>query len=215
LVGWPLKDKVVIFGDGGHARSVFDVLTSNKNLKPIAVVGLDEGKASFWHSQGVKWIHASDLDKSRSLARFGIVGIGYIHDPEPRDIAFTQLLDLDFLPATAVSPFAFVSQSAKVGPGTVVMHGAILNSNTIVGKNSIINSNTLLEHDVTVGDNSHISTSVTVNGGSKVGNTTFIGSGSILKQGIQIGNNCFVPMGSLVTASMGDRETWKKDKGSL
>lgn len=205
--------KVVVFGDGGHAKSVIDVLLSAGKMEPVAVVGLDVSKSEFWKTQGIKWFHQSDTEKARHLGSFGIVGIGQIRDPEPRAQAFRNLLSMDFSPAIAVSPSAYVSRTANIGPGTVVFHGAIVNAFATVGENTIINSNSLVEHDVFVGDGSHVSTSATINGGTRCGSKTFIGSGATIKQELSIGDLCFVPMGSVVTSSMGNGEIWIRDTG--
>ena len=204
-----MKNNVVILGDGGHAISVADVLSSRNEFELIGVLGLDEEKSAHWETHGVRWYHESELSSLRGLANLALIGIGQILDPQPRVRAFNSAVEAGFKPLTLVSPYAYVSKSAILGKGTVAMHGSIINAFARVGDNSIINSRALLEHGVKIGNHSHISTGVILNGDSSVGDESFIGSGAILKQGVSIGNKCVVSMGSRVKTDLPGGQIFK------
>ena len=195
-----MKKKLIVIGDGGHARAIVDVALSTGEFEILAVVGRDETNQKAWQQFGIDWVNEDEIQKYANSSAFGIVGLGQIKDPEPRIKAYELLENLGVELATLVSPKAYVSKTSIIGKGTAVMHGAVVNAHAQIGVNTIINSMALLEHDATVGNHSHISTGAIVNGESRVGDKSFIGSGAVLKQGISVGSSCIVPMGSLVVS---------------
>ena len=195
-----MKKKLIVIGDGGHARAIVDVALSIGEFEILAVVGRDETNQKTWQQFGIDWVNEAEIQKYANSSAFGIVGLGQIKDPEPRIKAYELLENLGVELATLVSPKAYVSKTSIIGKGTAVMHGAVVNAHAQIGVNAIINSMALVEHDATVGNHSHISTGAIVNGESRVGDKSFIGSGAVLKQGISVGSSCIVPMGSLVVS---------------
>jgi sugar O-acyltransferase (sialic acid O-acetyltransferase NeuD family) len=199
-----MKKRLVILGDGGHAKSVSDVALATGEYEMSAVLGLDSKNASHWNAKGIDWIHENNAQEALRHSTLAIVGLGQISDPAPRELAFLKLQNLGFELATIVSPLAYVSNSADVGQGSIVMHGAIVSIDSRVGENTIVNSMALLEHESSVGSHSHVSTGAILNGNCTVGDRTFIGSGTVVKQGIRIGSDCVIPMGSQVFADLTD-----------
>ena len=199
-----MKKKLIVLGDGGHARAVVDVAQSTGEFDIEAVVGIDEANKALWHKMGINWVPETALEGLLHTGLFGIVGLGQIKDPEPRAKACSRLRGLGIELATIVSPSSYVSMTATIGKGSIVMHGAVINAHARVGENSIINSMALIEHDSVVGDHSHISTGAIVNGQCQIGDKTFVGSGAIVKNGAAIGSGCLVPMGALVVSDLPD-----------
>ena len=199
-----MKKRLVILGDGGHAKSVSDVALATGKFEISAVLGVDSKNALYWRAKGIDWIQEDSAQDALRLSTLAIVGLGQISDPAPRESAFLSLQNLGFELATIVSPFAYVSNTADVGRGSIVMHGAIVSIDSRVGENTIVNSMALLEHESSVGSHSHVSTGAILNGKCTVGDRTFIGSGTVVKQGIRIGSDCVIPMGSQVFADLTD-----------
>lgn len=199
-----MKKKLIVIGDGGHARAIVDVALSTGEFDILAVAGTDETNQKAWQQSGIDWVNESEIQKYANSSALGIVGLGQIKDPEPRVKAYGILENLGLELATLVSPNAYVSKTSIIGKGTAVMHGAVVNAHAQIGTNAIINSMALVEHDAIVGNHSHISTGAIVNGQSRVGDKSFVGSGAVLKQGISVGSNCIVPMGSLVVSDWPD-----------
>jgi sugar O-acyltransferase (sialic acid O-acetyltransferase NeuD family) len=207
-----MKKKLIVIGDGGHARSIVDVALSTGEFEILAVVGRDEANKKAWQQSGIDWVNVAEIQKYANSSALGIVGLGQIKDPEPRKKAYELLENLGFELATLVSPKAYVSKTSIIGQGTAVMHGAVVNAHAQIGVNAIINSMALVEHDSSVGNHSHISTGAIVNGQSRVGDKSFIGSGAVLKQGISVGSSCIVPMGSLVVSDWLDGTNSSKSR---
>lgn len=189
--------KIFLIGGGGHSNSIYDLIESTKKYKIIGFVDLKNdnqflsSKCQYLGSDEV----IEDLIKDYQNT---VICIGQIKNSIKRIKIFNKLIKLKANLPVIISPFGYVSNSAKIDVGTVIMHGAVINSNSSIGKNCIINSQSLIEHDVKIGNHNHISTGAKINGGVEIGNQVFIGSGSIIKQGIKIGSKNLIPAGSVV-----------------
>ena len=180
-----MKEKIIIIGSGGHAKSVIDVIESTNSWEIVGLIGLqsDLNKKVL----GYEVVGTDDELKSfRKICKNCFIAIGQIKSSDKRFNIAEKLSKLDFQLPNIISSSAIISKHAKIQYGTFIGHGAIINANVIIGKNCIINSKTLLEHDTEIGDFCHISTGTLINGGVKIGNHSFIGSGTIIREGIKI-----------------------------
>ena len=164
---------IILIGNGGHCKSVIDVIEQEAKYKILGIVGSSESIGT--DLLGYKIIgDDSDLKNLSKKCKYALVTVGQIHSPKTRIKLFDLLVESGFILPSIVSPRAYVSKYAYIGNGTIVMHDAIVNTNAVVGENCIINSKALIEHDVIIGNNCHISTAAVVNGSVIVGNDTFI-----------------------------------------
>ena len=188
---------LLLVGAGGHARACIDVIEAQGQFVLRGLIGLAQEIGA--QQLGYTVVGAdTDLQELISTNPYALVGIGQIADCAPRISAFERLCALGFELPTVVSPHAYVSRHAHIGPGTVVMHGAVVNAGARVGANCIINSHAIIEHDVSIGDHCHISTSTVVNGAVQIGSSCFVGSASALREGISLGDGAFIAMGLTV-----------------
>lgn len=191
------KPEILLVGGGGHAVACADVLEQEGKFHLMGYVGKE--------TQDKKNIYPytflgtdDDLQALVSTCPHALVAIGQIETPNLRISIFQKLLDVGFILPAIVSPFAYVSPRATIGPGTIIMHGATVNAGAVIGRNCIINSQSNIDHEVMIGDHSHISTGAIINGGVVIGDGSFIGSGAVIKHNIKFGSNIFIQMGSLI-----------------
>lgn len=197
---------IILIGAGGHAVSCIDVIEKSKKFKIVGLVGtkMEIGRQVL----GYEVIGDEDiLPLARSKINNAIVAVGQISSPEIRIGIFSKLEKLGFNLPTIISPFALVSEHAKIGIGTVVFHGARINAGTVIGANCIINTSAVVEHNSIIGNHCHISTGALLNGEVSVGDGTFIGSGAIIRNGISIGNTSVIGMGSQISKNLPDNST--------
>ena len=188
---------LLLVGAGGHARACIDVIEAQGQFVLRGLIGLAQEIGA--QQLGYSVLGAdTDLKELISTNPYALVGIGQIADCAPRISAFERLCALGFELPTVVSPHAYVSRHAHIGPGTVVMHGAVVNAGARVGANCLIHTHAIIEHDVSIGDHCHISTSTVVNGAVQIGSSCFVGSASALREGISLGDGAFIAMGLTV-----------------
>ncbi|MBL6857141.1 MAG: acetyltransferase [Pelagibacteraceae bacterium] len=183
--------KIIILGDGGHAKSCCDVIELEKKYEIFGVVIDKHKKKKVFNNYPILGTD-KDLKNLRNKCAYAFVAIGHIKDNSVRKKLYEQLKKLKFIIPKIISPLSYVSKTSKILNGTIIMHGAIVNAGSCISKNCIINTRSLIEHDCIIEENTHIAPGAVINGHVHVGKNTFIGSNSVIKQEIVIGNNCFV-----------------------
>ncbi|MBP7860894.1 acetyltransferase [bacterium] len=164
-----MKEAVVIFGAGGHAKVVKDVLELS-NWRIVAYVD------TFTEVEELEGIPVYS-DTSKLAPQKFIVAIG---NNTVRQKCFLSLTQLGWQPITAIHPSAIIAKTATIGSGTVMMPGCIVNSDSRIGQNCIINSKALIEHDCVIGDHVHIAPGATLGGSCEVGIGCLVGIGATL-----------------------------------
>ena len=174
---------MVVFGAGGHAKVVIDILESNG----IKIDYLVDDNPRIKELCGYK--------VRRDVRRYDeiIVAIG---SSESRKEVVRRLSVRKY--ASAVDPSATVSDRASIGDGSVVMQGAVVQSGAHLGKHCIVNTCASVDHDCEVGDFVHIAPHAAVLGGVRIGAGSLIGAGAVVRQNITIGEGVVVGAGAVV-----------------
>ena len=196
------KTKIVVFGAGGHAKVVLDVL---ERLRRYTVVGLLDNRAEFHGTTrwGYKVLGGRDqfaVLKRRGVNRL-IVALG---DNRHRQAAFEDAVKAGFEPITVVHPSAQLGGGVKIGPGTLLVAGTVVNVDTVIGENVIINTGATVDHDCRIGSHAHISPGVHLAGSVTVGELAHIGIGAVVLPNLSIGRGCMVGAGAVVLESVPD-----------
>jgi sugar O-acyltransferase (sialic acid O-acetyltransferase NeuD family) len=100
--------------------------------------------------------------------------------------------------ATLVDPSAFVSRSARIGPGSVIYPGCFVGLRASVGTRFFCLSGSVVNHDCVIGDDVCAGSGVLLAGGVRVGDRCYLGQGCNVRQNLTIGERSLVGMGSVV-----------------
>ena len=150
---------IYIYGASGHGRVVADIARENGYDE---IIFLDDSK-------GVKF--------EPNLTKFPvIIAIG---DNKIRANLTQKVANFGFEIATLIHPRATISNSAKIGVGSVVMAGAIINANAQIGAGAIA-------------------------GGVSVGEFSHVGIGARVIQLVKIGVNCTLGAGAVMIRNLDD-----------
>jgi len=196
------KEKLVIFGAGGHAKVVIDILEQQGDYEVAGLLDDDpkhQGKNFFGYPVlGTR----ADLPVLLS-AQLGhaIVTIG---DNAVRAAVAAHLEQIGWRFASAVHPRACIGRGAQIGPGSVVMAGCVVNSDTHLGAHVIVNTGATVDHDCRIGDAVHIAPGCHLCGGVSVGPGTLLGAGTAVTPGVKIGARVVVGAGSTVIRDVAD-----------
>lgn len=200
-----MKEKIIVIGSGGHARSVIDALLDNGSFDVIGVVSSDKEE---WDGyRGIPWLGDDSAAKriyeqGCSLAALGIGFLG--GSSRLREELVNYYETQGFVFPTIVDPSSIVSAGADIGKGVFLGKGCIINANASVGDYAIINSGALVEHDCTVGDFSHVAVRACLCGGVSVGDYSLIGANATVLQQKAVGSFAIVGAGALVISSVPD-----------
>lgn len=196
---------IILFGAGGHALSVIDVIEKNKKYKILFI--LDNFSGSIGKYKVYK--QNNDISYYRKYSKNACIAFGQIKKSKKRLKLYNELIKNKFNIPKIISPHAVISTSAAIGNGSIIMHQALLNAFSNVGENCIINSKVLVEHGVKIEDNCHLATGAIINGDSIVKKGSFVGSNSTIIQGVTIGENSIIGAGRVVKKNLPKRSFYK------
>lgn len=185
-----MKEKLLIIGAGGHAKSCADVIEVENKFE---IMGFVDSSAKQTNLLGYPIFGDDDLPNLFKECKFAFLGVGQIKSVHLRLKLYEKLKSIGFALPTIISPLAYISKSAFIADeATIIMHHALINTNASVGKACIINTKALIEHDAIVEDFCHISTAACINGGCKIKTKSFVASNTALKHTKVIESNSLV-----------------------
>lgn len=194
---------MIIVGAGGHARELLDVLLDNQYYDPICFFDnycninsiLDQYKVLNTKEEVIK----------SGFKKF-CIGVG---KPSLRAELYKLFLEYGLTPSDIISSKAFISKTVQISEGVNIMPFASITNSAKVGKGSIIHYYTSIHHDVTVGEFCEISPGVRLLGASGVGDMTSIGTNAVILPKVKVGSNCKIGAGAVVTKDVKDGTTVK------
>lgn len=192
------KQRIAVFGAGGHGKVVIDAIERNAGLVVACVV--DDRRLPGATVLGHAVIGGREALRARRDTIDGvIVAIG---DNRTRMEVAHWLAAEHFVLLSVLHPSAVVAPSAAIAAGVLVMPGAAVNAEARVGANAIINTAAVIEHDCEVGEGAHVAPGAVLCGGASVGTCTLVGAGAVLLPGVKVGASLLVKAGAVVARNM-------------
>lgn len=179
-----------LFGASGHAKVIKDIIEAQGN----------KVSCLFDDNPQYDTIHGCPVFSTFNINVKGPMIISIGSNRVRQLIADRYQVDY----AKAIHPSAMISNSVKIGDGSVVMHGAIIQSDANIGKHCIINTGASIDHECKVADFVHVSPHATLCGNVQLGEGTWIGAGATVIPGIKIGKWCTIGAGSTVINDVPD-----------
>lgn len=197
-------NSLVLYGAGGHAKVVYDIMVSNNILLEYIV---DDNAPDDFFYQSKIFKPNSELLKDK----FVIVAVG---NNLLRENIVNNIKHLCYF-KTLIHKSAYVSPFSVLGVGTVVMPNVCINAEAKIGKHCIINTASVIEHECLIGDFVHISPSVTLAGNITIKNGAQIGIGVRIIPGITVGENAIIGAGTVVINDVPDGATVVGNPGKI
>ena len=183
----------VIIGAGGFAREIKASLGFNEIKFFVDDLYVDEGNNVFGFSK---------LDVKKHTA---IIAVG--SPVERKNIQKRLPKDLSFF--TFVDPRATIlSDSIKIGMGSIICAGSILTTDVVIGAHVIINLNVTIGHDSIINDFTTVSPGVNISGNCNIGKLSYLGSNSCLREGVTLCDQVVVGMNGAVISSIDNPGTY-------
>jgi len=208
------KEEIVLFGGGGHCRSVIDVIENEDRFHIAGIV--DQAVMLHEKISGYEVIaNDDDIPLLAKQYKNFFITIGHIRNSRPRWKLYDKLISSNCQLPVIISPKAHVSGRARLGPGTVVMPFAMVNSGAEIGPNCILNTSCIIEHDTIVGFNNHISTGSIINGNCRIGDNNFIGTNSTILNNITIGDDNLIGAAAVLVKDIGNNHKYFGNPASV
>lgn len=193
-----MKPKLVVLGGGGHAKVAIETLRDEGRYD---VVGFLDGDTASDDVLGLPRLGNDDM--LAALLERGVThALPAVGNNAVRVRLGGQAAKAGLQNATVISPFAYVSKTARLGAGVLVVAGAVINAETVVGDFVIINTRASVDHDSHIGAGVHIAPGSSLAGGVRIGEGTLVGIGSTVLPQVAIGANAIVGGGSCVVSDI-------------
>lgn len=200
------KPYLLIFGGGGHAKAIMD-LVKQTNQYVIAGILDDDERLTGTEVLGIPVLGTrvlfSDLiEKGVKLAANGVGGILDIH---VQIKVFKSLERAGFSFPALIHPHATVETSAEVEDGVQVFANAYVGSEVVLQPRCMINTNAVVSHDCFIGKFTHIAPGALLAGQVHVGARSLVGMGVTTAIGVRIGDDVRIGNGAIILADVPDR----------
>ena len=191
------QSRVVIWGAGGHALVVADLVRASGRYALAGCLADPEYGGSIRESLRPLVLGGREQIAALRAAgvREAVVAIG---DCQTRLRVAALLTAEGFTLATLVHPGAVVADDAILGAGTVVAAGAVVGTQAVIGANVIVNTGAVVDHECRIRDGAHISPGARLAGRVVVGRAAWIGLGASIIDGITVGANSVIGAGAVV-----------------
>lgn len=189
--------EIIIIGCGGHAKVIVDTIEKNGDYKIKGF--LDDNKTVVGYKNYLILDRIENAHRYNDEMTYFVIAIG---DNMMRKRISESINGLKY--ATIIDKNSFISDSCKIGEGSVVLVGSIINADTNIKKHVIINTGAIVEHDCFVDDYCHISPGSILCGGSVVYNNVHIGANTVVIPNKIIHERSIVGAGSTVINNIGN-----------
>jgi UDP-N-acetylbacillosamine N-acetyltransferase len=181
---------LVVFGFGGHARSVADVAIS-MGIGDFLFVDAHATAGETFLGFPVKTHWMGDVPAGwAAISASGDGGMRQRHHEEIKAHGIVL--------ATVVAPTATLGVGSRIGEGAFVGHSAHVGPMASVGQGCIINTGSIVEHECSIGDFTHVSVNATVAGRSAVGRHCMIGASATVIDSLVICDRTVIGAGAVV-----------------
>lgn len=194
-----MNKKVILIGNGVHAKVVADIILLNND----EIVGfIVEEKYGIDNLLGLQWLgDFSVVEKYKSTCEF-VLAMG---DNQVRK-KIADEYNLTWY--TAIHPRAVIDHTSKIGVGSCVMANSVINSCASVGNHCILNTGSIVEHDSQVGDYCHLSPNATLCGSVYLGRLVHVGAGSTIIDKIHVTDEVTLGAGCVVVSNIQECGTY-------
>lgn len=193
-----MKDKIILLGCGGHAKSVVDAIESKGEYEIAGF--LDHVTHKNFEYRGYKVIGCDgDLQELfDSGIRYAFVCVGFLGKGTVRNRLYKCLKEIGFTIPIIIDPSAVLASDVRIGEGSFVGKRAVINANAFVGRMTIINTGAIIEHDCVIADFCHIAIAGVICGMVQLKENVFVGANATVIQGLCVGENAVIGAGSIV-----------------
>lgn len=186
---------LLVYGCGGHARSVIDILISDKPDTTLCIID-NQAKEN-------EVIAGFPVFRQERCGSYYFLAIG--DNYKRAEVQKTK---------ENQSLVRIISSKSHIGKQVVISEGVFIGNFThigpeaVIGMNSIINNGVVVEHEVRIGAYCHVGPNSTISGRCKVNDFVFIGVGSTIIDSISICSHVMIGAGAVVIENITEPGTY-------
>ena len=179
------KKQLVIFGCGGHSRSVADVALAAYSDHELIFV--DEEAKEGELILGFPCVNKYPVEITKIFIAIG-------DNAKRRTLCekhYTNLINI-------ISPRAYIGREVELGRGVFVAHDAHIGVLSKISDFAVINTGAKIDHECKTGIAATMAPGAIMCGRASIGNETWIGAGALVREKVSVAPNVVVGMGAVV-----------------
>ena len=176
-----MKESIVIYGAGGHASVLTDLVRGNGGEVLTLFADQEENGLKIHHTP----IQPYNISLYPEAALVIGIGNNQVRErlSEKVEHRMVSLFHAD----------ASIARDVVAGEGTVVLARAVVQSHSKIGRHVIINAGAVIDHDAEIGDFVHVGANAYVGGGAQIGKGVSVGAGAIIMRHTVIQAGTVIP----------------------
>jgi len=194
-----MSREVVIFGCGGHAVSVADVLLSRSPGAKLTFV--DDNARENEKLFGFEVIKFLPSEEYASKECFVAMGDNEKRQALSRNLGQSALIRI-------VSFSANLRRDVRIGRGVFVANEAYIGPLSDIGEGAIVNTGAQLDHEVELEPYSQIAPAAVIGGRTHIGERAFVGIGARVIDGIDIHSDVIIGASATVVDDITEPGTY-------
>jgi sugar O-acyltransferase (sialic acid O-acetyltransferase NeuD family) len=196
---------ILVYGGGGHGKSLIDLLRSLGTYKLVGVV--DDGLSKGEMVMDLPVLGGGEVlpELYERGVRLAVNAVGGIGDVSVRMKVFQKLAQAGFACPAVAHPSAVVEPSATLSPGVQVFPHAYVGSEVRLGYGAIVNTGAIVSHDCVLGDYVNISPGAILAGAVQIGSGALIGMGVTINLAVQVGAGARIGNGATVKSDVPEK----------
>jgi len=195
-------EKIVIYGAGGHGKSVIELVQAVGGYQVVGVV--DDGIAAGTRVLDLEVLGTADRlgELRRQGIGLAVNAVGGIGDIRSRVRVFDRLAAAGFTCPKMVHPTAFVEPSAELADGVQVFPHAYVGSQARLGYGVIVNTGAVVSHDCAIEDCVNLAPGALLAGAVRIGEKSLVGMGVTVNLEVTIGRRSRVGNSAVVKSDV-------------
>ena len=190
-----MNDRVLIFGAGGHARVVIDIILEQD---VYAIAGIVDDYEPLHGTEVFGHLVLGKLEEIEAAAYADCLFVVAIGGNQARMAASKRVAEQGFRFATPIHPSVVIGRGVSIGTGSVFMAGVVINPNADIGEHTVINTGATIDHDCQIADYAQVAPGAHLAGDVRIGRAAYVGIGASVIQGVRIGEGTMVGAGAAV-----------------
>jgi sugar O-acyltransferase (sialic acid O-acetyltransferase NeuD family) len=193
---------IIVYGAGGHGKSVIDLIRAQGIYRTAGV--MDDNLPPGEKIMGCETLGGAAMLTAvyRSGIRQAANAVGGIGDIRVRTRIFELLGAGGFHRPQLAHPSAVLEPSARIGNGAQIFAQAYIGSESYLGFGVIVNTAAIVSHDCRLADYVNLSPGAILAGGVEIGEGCLIGMGVTVNLGVRIGPWSRIGNGATVKADV-------------
>jgi sugar O-acyltransferase (sialic acid O-acetyltransferase NeuD family) len=193
---------IIIFGGGGHGKSLIDLLHALGSYQILGIV--DDSLKPGEEVMGVPVLGGGEVlpelyNQGTYLAVNAVGGIGNL---QIRMDIFQRLAKARFVCPAVVHPTAVIEPSATLSPGVQIFSQAYIGSDARIGYGTIVNTGAIVSHDCVLGDFVNISPGAILAGMVQVDSGSLVGMGATINLEVKVGSRARIGNGATIKSEV-------------